>query len=489
MNYQQYLLDPMDCDQDWYNEFTSNNHIQQYELPEPPPMWSICPIHMAVETPMHLQMNYIHYNMNFMMNWAKSISKGSYLIRESIVYLSKAKSTNINGFKVITFTTDKFGGYVAENWRCLAQLSPWCFQFIDDQIMNQNIYLNLPDPNNVMFSSWTLSQLRAWLLLRNQELERKVSKKELIVMAKQHFEYEKENIGVIIQPPRILESGQIRDLHRLCRNYCNSLMSIDLNSVQAENRCISYAMAYLSLADKCYRIIHKTDEYKGWSTTYTLLGILRAPTHFRDYTHVRSLYEGGDLGEGIVKHLRVFSPTGIHEGWAKNVLLNYYRKDLMKILNDECMKTKQDDLSIPYEARIDHKSFIRYGSKFDIRQKINNGEVISSLFYLDGNTHCTIIGCMILQVQVWYLCVIHIPDPLDYFIDEFGFTYFQIELCEDEYVIENRYDKNVLNSNIKLWKQGLILPSCRFQPNQYYFCLITDDGYTLTERLHWKHTI
>ena len=45
-------------------------------------MWQLCPIHLAVETLMHLQMNFINYNAYFVFSWTKSISKGTQLICE-----------------------------------------------------------------------------------------------------------------------------------------------------------------------------------------------------------------------------------------------------------------------------------------------------------------------------------------------------------------------------------------------------------------------
>ena len=83
MNYQHYREDPNDCDIEFvidvYNIGLNPIH---YLLPEPPPMWQLCPIHLAVKTPMHLQMNLVHYNTSFMFSWAKSISKNIQLLWE-----------------------------------------------------------------------------------------------------------------------------------------------------------------------------------------------------------------------------------------------------------------------------------------------------------------------------------------------------------------------------------------------------------------------
>src|SRR5688500_15658497 len=97
-------------------------------------------------------------------------------------------------------------------------------------------------------------------------------------------------------------------------------------------------MTYLCTLDKCHQTIHNDELFKGWMSTYTLLGILRAPYHFEDFCSVKSLYEGGNTGEGIIKTLRPLSPTGIRDGWSKNLIENYYRRDVMYHLLKACEK-------------------------------------------------------------------------------------------------------------------------------------------------------
>ena len=141
---------------------------------------------------------------------------------------------------------------------------------------------------------------------------------------------------------------------------------------------MAFALTYLSVLDKCAKQVHSSQTYKGWAITYTLLGILRATTHYKDFVSLRCLYKGGDMGEGIIKHLRPFSPTGIREGWAKTVILNYYRNDVLVHLKKGCSLVTNQSLST-YENTIDQKSFLRYGSKVEIRDRIQKRGVISVL--------------------------------------------------------------------------------------------------------------
>ena len=109
------------------------------------------------------------------------------------------------------------------------------------------------------------------------------------------------------------------------------------------------------------------------------MGIIRALGHFCYFNSLRSLYEGGDMGEGIIKKLRPFTPNGIREGWAKNLLLNYYRQDVLTYLID-ITSDKKNIIPTNIEALVDHSSFRRYWTKFEIEQNMMNKMVISVLY-------------------------------------------------------------------------------------------------------------
>ena len=88
MHYEEYNTN-MNMGIDSYNHVNIEDVIinKPKQFPPYPPMLDLCPINSAIETPMHLQMYFIHYNASFMFQWAKSISKASHIIRESSKYM------------------------------------------------------------------------------------------------------------------------------------------------------------------------------------------------------------------------------------------------------------------------------------------------------------------------------------------------------------------------------------------------------------------
>ena len=488
MHYEEYITN-QNNDIDYYNQDTIEHGITNKikQLPSYPPMWDLCPIDLAFETPMHLQMNFIHYNASFMFQWAKSISKASHIVKESSNYMEKVRNIHVDRFKVILFWTDKFGGYVAENWRSFGNLSPWTYQILDHKSMNIFENVDLPDPLVVKFNLWNVKQLRSWLLLRNPNLERGLPKKEMIHLANQWLDNNPSADEKMYQPTPKLAGNKVRELHNICKNYCNTLMMENNMSIFAQNISTAYAMMYLCCLEHSYKIVHNCIEFKQWSTTYTLLGILRAPTHFNHYISIRPFYEGGDMGEGIIKTLRPLSPTGIRDGWTNNLLQNYYQRDILKQMIDIITPTSTTTV-IPrnVDGCLNHKNFVRYGSKALINHNINNQLVLSMLYYKDISSNSTIIGMMVAQFNTWFLCLVEIDQSETLLDDPYGYTYYRIQLTSKEYVISDRASRTNIDHNISLWKTGIGLPCYWKDSSTQYYTMLTDDGYNLNDNLSWS---
>ena len=81
MDYADHIAEPLETE-DWFVHEIERNLVQNahfYNLPAPPPAWHLCPLQFACETPMHLQMNLVHFNASFMFDWAKDRKKGKCL--------------------------------------------------------------------------------------------------------------------------------------------------------------------------------------------------------------------------------------------------------------------------------------------------------------------------------------------------------------------------------------------------------------------------
>ena len=374
----------------------------------------------------------------------------------------------MSGLKIILFKTENFGGYVAENWSAFANIAPWVFVILEDESMDPAPPVTVPDPATLDVGKWTKKQLPAWMEERRLDVPTELRKKELA-----------NEVRRLLQTPNcpnakarvergIVTATTIRRMHLQVSRYCNALMATDLAGVPAANRSLAHAMSYLSLLDTSYKTLQKKDGFKAvWIQTYTLLGILRAPTHFYDYVWVRSLYEGGDMGEGVVKHLRPLSPTGVKMNWSFHVVEGYYRRLTMSFLQGFLKPT-----NLPNNpTTVDHRSYVRYGTRADIHDKIDNRVVLSILIYKDTLTSKLVIGSIIIQCKQQYLCE-YKCSCLPIFEDKFGYVYFTLELTDIEHQV---IDDTI--SSLTLVKTGFALPLIDVNnPTQTGYCVMSDDG-------------
>jgi hypothetical protein len=98
-------------------------HPQLYQLPSPPSAWSIGTMNQRVETIMHLAMNTQKAAFKLVLQWASSMEKGKELknrIKPMIESVQELRLPYIIPYRM--FKNEKFGGFVAENYRALTIL-------------------------------------------------------------------------------------------------------------------------------------------------------------------------------------------------------------------------------------------------------------------------------------------------------------------------------------------------------------------------------
>ena len=369
---------------------------------------------------------------------------------------------------------------MAENRRAFAVIAPWVFAFLKDQSMNQSPPIIVPDPDKLDVGRWTKGQLTSWLLERRLDVSADLRKKELATIVRRYLLSSNCPELVEVRHRGVVTAKTIRQMHQQVSRYCQSLMAIDLVGIPAANRTLAHAMSYLNLLDDSYKTLRNKTECNLWMQMYTLLGILRAPTHFHDYIWIRSLYEGGDMGEGVVKHLRPLSPTGVKINWSFHIVEGYYRRLTMSFLQDY-LSPKAKDVQ---QVKVDQRSYVRFGTRADIRDKIENKVVLSILIYENTRESELVIGSMIIQCKQHYLCEYSISD-MPVFEDQFGFVYFKLELTK----VEHKVTHDTVKS-LKLVKTGFALPLISVvDPTLTGYCVVSDDGDCLDNQHSLQSTV
>jgi hypothetical protein len=96
-----------------------------FDLPPPPLAWAIGSINQRVETIMHMAMNTQKAVFKLLLQWCANLEHGQTLRTRLKPLVDSVQGLRLPFVPVRMFKNEKFGGYVAENYRALTHLAPW----------------------------------------------------------------------------------------------------------------------------------------------------------------------------------------------------------------------------------------------------------------------------------------------------------------------------------------------------------------------------
>ena len=76
---------------------------------------------------------------------------------------------------MVTFSTDKFGGFIAETFRVMTMMSPWIFSCLDEEALQAVRPTPPPEGKNV--KDWTKGEAVTWLDMRGLKFLNTLTKK------------------------------------------------------------------------------------------------------------------------------------------------------------------------------------------------------------------------------------------------------------------------------------------------------------------------
>ena len=118
-----------------------------------------------------------------------------------------------------------------------------------------------------------------------------------------------------------------------------------------------------------------------WIAKYNFLGLLRICESFDLFRHARNLYEGGVIREGIVKQLRPLTASGVHQKWATNLLLKYYRQLTLDMLIAATEENGIRRKYCPLGANVESCKFKRYTNLESVATSMERGQPLPVLLY------------------------------------------------------------------------------------------------------------
>lgn len=427
LEYIRWTKDPDSCSQDVIETIVENlgQNPQYYEqLGSPNPLWMIFKMENVFETIMHNCLNTGKHVAQCSLTWGAGHKLKDQLIKRLLEQLDLVQDLRVDDFKARTFKKE-FGGYVAETYRALLVLGPWLFAFLCDDDFQKGSP-GKPPPANKPMKDWSNENLRYYLYsnrVRRYEMQKTVTKEkdgntttatdkifraisalakeELVVLAgavceilameqpienkqiafklvssdtSQSNKVTKTEIRPVFAPHDMLQGKEMYELFPEISAYFTVLMDTSVTGEVARNRAEVHAMLVMSrMLHVLSRVGDSTRPLEAFRDKSCLYGILRACSHLLKVPWMKSIHEGSDIGEGIVKELRKGVKQGLRAGWEKSLMDNFYTTQSMLFAQEQFDKQETEDLGVGQKNENKRKG----ANEVDCNERENNNAEVA----------------------------------------------------------------------------------------------------------------
>ena len=295
---------------------------RKYELWDLPPSWyEEETTEIFADVPMHLLLLGISKSVYIKVGkWLKIRHQATDFKESSKGILDQLKLYSLDWCKCLLYpntSTDKFGGWVAENFLGFVRISQWFYSLL--YIIRKPPQVappTLDTPRN----KWTMKDNKYWLDKRGLPTGGKA--KELKERVDKYFAME-------TQPP-ILETNVIGvdDILNMI-NSLNVMISLVL-SKHTKYIDLSYLECairhFLICYDRVDSAMKPKTEKPSWMTQYNFLCLLNLPDTMAKFGCLRNIWEGGVEGEGFLRKYKKELKHGLRPQWQMYSIVNLLRR-------------------------------------------------------------------------------------------------------------------------------------------------------------------
>ena len=217
------------------------------------------------------------------------------------------------------------------------------------------------------------------------------------------------------------------------------------------------------------------------------MGLLRVCESFVHFKHVRNLYEGGVIGEGVVKVLRPLVAKGVHNQWATNLLLAYYRHRTLDMLIEEAEEKDNDPKSCPLGEDVESSKFRRYSTSAEVNHQIVNGRPLPVVLY--GSTANWRAGTIIVTQNHWYFKEARFTNDGNVVDDPYGLAYHGLHLENNEVClgkIGSEFSRTLGHLNLPFWDYGILFPDLLNNTRPYRYGILRSNWQYLDSNFLWS---
>jgi hypothetical protein len=334
-----------------------------------------------VNVPMHLLFLGIGRSTTKLINrWLKANRvQAPFLRMFSGLLDTEAGKNRINWLKLRSFEKGALSGWISENVLAFVRLYKWFYSCID-AIQSEPVEAD-PDPSRQ--GRWKVPQLKTWLRNRGQER----------VKADQT-----EPGG---PSPRLTpKGGPVINVLKVVRSLVAMVATLmqkesDENHIIEVDRAVKLFLSDITNLDKALY-----DSESPGSTFKPLplakpnfIALLNLARQIAKYGPLRLYYEGGIMGEGILKFVKHLFP-GFNQNWEITLMKRFYEAWTLRQVNRELaistiVGSGNDGKGT---SSVDEESFLRYSSREHIQGLLKSGGFLFGVVLRDSSVGFALKG-------------------------------------------------------------------------------------------------
>ena len=453
-------------------------HPNLCQDPTCPPAFEIGEIADRVETPMHLMMGLVKATVRMVLSWSAKRNRKTHLLSRLKLIMGSLKELRLDFLDVIVIKDEKFGGCAAENYSVLSMIGPWLFCVLleEEMLVGEGDFDPVPDQRQKKQKKWTKDENWAWLAKHNLPcpnlLKDELQKLVASCMKGNAMPDKYYDMGDCYCPL----AAKIPAEDMLClvvhmHNTFSCMFSTDLQGIQAAHRLTALAKEYLSALERIDKTLLRKRKQATWLAKCNCLGLLRCAEHFLTHCRIRSMHEGGDFGEGIVKDLRQMNNKTMRPGWAKHLVDKHNRSNMIddNLLPVVKESVSSDDGSDDEVEQRDLRPFVRHKPGDDIESMFHNQSPVSVLVHRNENNGSILIGPMVVGHHNWCIAKLDLTDP-NIPVDASRLHYHKVALSQD--MVETVNTNSVVVHDHQLLGHGVMLPHLWREDNEGLYVVL-----------------
>jgi len=386
------------------DDYDTNKH--NYDMFPFPPTWDdVYDTSKQVTAPMHtLGPGIVKNTIGMTLDFSSQRNKKATFLKQSGLLLDYIADMKLDWCKVFSVETDKFGGWVSENWCSYARIAKWTYSMLD--CVAPDFQFDIPE---TPVECWTTAQCKGYL----KYYDLPFGKTAFETRCKAAEAYHDDNI---LKVPPHERGGSVEQVEEVIEAMAATFSLLMQKEIDDDTivQCDRHLKIFLHRLHNLDISLSSTGKKSATGktrleTSYSYLAALQLVYVVERYGSLRNVWEGSFAGEGILQEVKPLIKD-LRTNWHLNAGRKHFTQKVMKKL----MKEYGNSCSPPY-LRNDH---CVYGTVDDALSLFMNNKPLSIL-QLSCGTYVVVISndkFMQLSKKKWFISVC-------------GLSYFKWSIC------------------------------------------------------------